>query len=103
MSQHKNKKNLRHHRKQKSLPMLLLVAGGALLIIGAFFAFRKPSVPKAVIEVNGAPSLKVDKQRVDLGQVKLGQTVEVKFTMTNVGDQPLRFSKTPYVEVLKGC
>ncbi len=103
MSEHKQKKNLRHHRKKKIWPMLFLLAGGALLIIGSFLAFRKPPASKAAVEVTGSPSLKVDKQKVDLGDVKLGQTVDVKFTLTNVGDNTLRFSKAPYIEVLKGC
>jgi hypothetical protein len=99
-----NKKNhLKVHQKRRYWPMILLLVGGLLLVIGVIFAFTKPAQPRAIIEVNGAPSLKVDKQKVDLGEVKLGQTVEVKFTMTNLGDQPLRFSKTPYIEVLKGC
>jgi hypothetical protein len=29
--------------------------------------------------------------------------VEVSFQLTNVGDQALRFSKAPYIEVLEGC
>lgn len=103
MSQHKQKKNLRHHRKKQPWPMLLLFGGALLLVIGAVFAFRKPPQPKAAIEVSGTPSLKVDKQKVDLGDVKLGQTVDVKFTLMNVGDQTLRFSKAPYIEVLEGC
>lgn len=103
MSQMKSKKQLKHRKKKQSWPTILLVAGGVLLVVGAFFAFKKPSTPKAAIEVNGSPSLKVDKQKVDLGNVKLGQTVEVAFKLTNIGDQPLRFSKTPYIEVLKGC
>ena len=103
MSQNKSSKILRHRRKKQSWPILLLLLGSVLLIIGAVFAFKKPVASKAAIEVNGTPSLKVDKQKVDLGNVKLGQTVDVKFTLSNVGDQPLRFSKAPYVEVLEGC
>lgn len=102
MSQPKNKKVLRHHKKKQPWPLILLVAGG-LLLVGAFFAFRKPSQPKAAVEVTGSPSLKVDKEKIDLGNVKLGQTVEVKFTLTNVGDKTLRLDKTPYVEVVEGC
>jgi hypothetical protein len=45
----------------------------------------------------------VDQDKVDLGNVKLGQTVDVKFTLTNVGDKTLRFNKPPYIEVLEGC
>ncbi len=103
MSEHKNKKNYRHHRKKQPWPLFLLFGGVLLLIIGASFAFRKPPLPKAAIEVNGSPSLKVDKQRVNLGDVKLGQTVDVKFTLMNVGDKTLRFSKAPYIEVTEGC
>jgi hypothetical protein len=103
MSQQKYKKVPRHPKKKPRWPFFLLLAGGLLLIVGAVFAFRKPSGPTAGIEVTGSPSLKVDKEKVDLGNVKLGQTVEVKFTLTNVGDKTLRFSKTPYVEVLEGC
>jgi hypothetical protein len=83
--------------------MILLMAGGLLLIIGVVFAFRKPSQPKAAIEVTGAPSLKVNQDKVDLGNVKLGQTVDVKFSLTNVGDKTLRFNKLPYIEVKEGC
>jgi len=103
MSEHKNKNHLRHRRKKQIWPMILLFAGGLLLVFGAFKAFTKPSGQKAAIEVSGTPSLKVDQEKVDLGNVKLGQTVEVTFKLMNVGDQTLRFSKAPYIEVLEGC
>jgi hypothetical protein len=83
--------------------VILLLAGGLLLVLGTVFAFRKPPAPKAAIEITGAPGLKVDQEKVDLGYIRLGQTVEVKFRLTNVGDQTLRFSKAPYIEVLEGC
>lgn len=103
MSQHKNKKHLRHHRKKKTWPMIMLLAGVLLLVVAAFSLFKPPSEPKVGIEVSGAPSLKVDQETVNLGDVKLGQTVQVEFKLMNVGDQPLRFSKAPYIEVLAGC
>jgi cell division septal protein FtsQ len=104
MSQNKYKQQARRKRKQKSAwPMVVLVAGGLLLVLGAIFAFSQPSKPKAPIEVTGSPSLKVDKEEVDLGDVKLGQTVQVSFQITNIGDKPLRFAKEPYVEVKEGC
>ncbi len=103
MSEHKSKKLLRHQRKKQSWPVLLLFAGGFLLVIGVIFAFRKPSEPKPAIEISGTPSLKVDQQKVDLGNVKLGQTVDVKFKLMNVGDQTLCFDKAPYIEVVVGC
>jgi hypothetical protein len=75
-----------------------------LLIAGAFFAFQGfRSSPPANIEVIGAPSLKVDKEQVDLGDVHLGQWVSATFQLTNVGDKTLRFTRQPYIEVLEGC
>jgi len=103
MSQIKNKKLLRHKRRQKLWPLLLLVGGGLVFVIVAVAALIKPSTSKASIEVSGSPSLKVNQEKVDLGNVKLGQTVEVSFELINVGDQTLRFTKAPYIEVLAGC
>lgn len=103
MSQQKNKKHYGHHRRRSPWPLLLLVGGGLLLVFVGIIALNRPSKPQVAIEVNGSPALKVDKQKVDLGNIKLGNTVDVSFELMNVGDQPLRFSKTPYIEVAQGC
>lgn len=103
MSKVKTKKVLRHHRRKTPWPLILLIGGGLLLIIVAVTALNKPPQSKAAIEVTGSPSLKVDKEKVDLGNIKIGQTVEVSYQLMNVGDQTLRFSKAPYIEVLEGC
>ena len=81
---------------------LFLSLSGIFLIGVAFLLVGRPQ-PKAVIEVTGAPSLKVDQEQVDLGNKKLGSTVKVSFQLMNNGDKPLRFSKDPYVEVVEGC
>ncbi len=95
------KRRSRQSKKNK-LPLFLALGGVVLLIVAAFSLFRKPSTPY-VAEVNGNPSLQVDKEKVDLGDVKLGNTVQVSFELKNVGDRPLVFSKTPFVEVKEGC
>ena len=84
---------------------LSLTLGGLFLIAASFFLLKGNQNPQslAAISVNGAPSLKADREKVDLGDVQLGQTVKVSFTLTNVGDQPLQFSTQPYVEVVEGC
>lgn len=91
-------------RKQanRKPPILVIVGGMLLLVLAAFFALRRPAAPFQA-EVIGAPGIRVDKQDVDLGQVKLGNNVKVSFKVTNVGDQPLRFTEAPYIEVLEGC
>jgi hypothetical protein len=102
MSQNKKYSKKKRNQNAKWLP-ILAIAGGVLLIGLAFLALRKNPTPTAPIETKGSPSLKVDKEIVDLGDVKLGKTVEVSFELTNVGDQTVRFSKQPYVEVVEGC
>jgi hypothetical protein len=103
MSQHKNNKKLTHRKKKLPWPMFLLFGVGLLLVIGAFFVFNKPAKSAGAVEVAGSPGLKVDKEKVDLGDVQLGQTVLVSFRLTNAGDKTLKFTKAPYVEVLEGC
>jgi hypothetical protein len=104
MSLNKSRKYSKKKKRQNSSWLPILAVLGGLVLIGlAFFALRGNSTPKAQIEVKGSPSLKVDKDKVDLGEVTLGKPVEVSFQLTNVGDQTLRFSEQPYVEVVEGC
>jgi hypothetical protein len=104
MSQNKAKRYAKKRRQQNKpwLPIVVAVAGIALLGL-AFWALRGKPSNSANIEVTGSPSLKADKEEVNLGDVKLGQTVDVSFQLTNVGDQTLRFSEAPYIEVVEGC
>lgn len=88
--------------KKSKLPLLLVIVGAFLLLVAAIFAFQKKE-PVVTPEVTGAASLKIDKELVDLGDMKLGNTAKVSFEITNVGDQPLKFSKEPYIEVKEGC
>ena len=103
MSQNKtNRYSKKRHRRSKWLPVLLAL-GGVLLVSLAFLALRKDPAPKAAIEVTGAPSLRVDQENVDLGDMKFNQPAQVSFQLTNVGDQTLRFTKDPYIEIIEGC
>jgi len=107
----KSKYSSKRRRKQSSLgkilstPLLVVVAG-VLLVAGALFALWKsgqPATPKVPVEVSGSPSLEVDREIVDLGDVPLNQTVSVSFQLTNVGDETLRFTDEPFIEVVEGC
>ena len=128
MSHNKSsKKQSRHKRRQSPWPLVILMAGGMLLIIGVVFAFNKPAKPAGTIEgagpssipssgspsdsANGSPSnpwsgsasLSVDQEEIDLGDVRLGESVQVSFQITNIGDQTLRFTEAPYIELKAGC
>jgi hypothetical protein len=104
MSQTKSKKYSKKRKSQspKWVPILLTLVG-VLLIFLAFFALRGRSSPTATMEVTDAPSLKVDQEKIDLGDMKFNQVADVSFQLTNVGDQTLRFTKDPYIEVVEGC
>jgi len=101
MGQH-NKKNNKLS-KRKNWPMILLVGGGAILLIGAFFAFVKPSQINAALDDSGTPRLEVDQELADFGDVKVDRLVEATFRLTNTGEGTLRFTDAPYIEVLEGC
>ena len=45
------------------------------------------------MRATGPQSLQVDKEKVDLGDIKLGQLVSVAFELTNTGSQPLQFTE----------
>jgi hypothetical protein len=98
------KRARRSRRRQSSLgPLLLAVGGLAVLALATFFVLSNGSRPKAAVTVQGAPSLKVQQDTIDRGNVELGTTIEVAFEVSNVGDQPLTISEQPYVELAAGC
>ena len=91
-------------RKQTNRWVPALFGLGSLVLLAlALLLVRNNGGSKAELKVSGAPGLKVDKELVDLGDVKLGQTVEASFRVTNVGDESLRFDQQPYIEVIEGC
>ncbi len=100
---------LRQKSARRPLPWwpFALAGGSALFVALIAFAVWQAAGgaigAKVPVEVQGAPSLKADKEKVDLGSVKLGQTVKVSFRISNVGDKTLNSSEAPYVEVAVGC
>jgi len=102
----KSKRTASRKQPTRSNNSLLIIVGGVALIgIAALLIFSGGSAagPPATPEVSGAPALRANQEFVDLGDVRLGQTVDASFQLTNVGDQPLFFTESPYVEVVEGC
>ena len=104
MSQRKYRQNSKKPKVQKRNWVPYLLGLSLVLLAGlVFFVLRKDAPPKAEVEVTGAPSLRVDQEKIDLGLMKFNQPAEASFQLTNVGDQTLRFSEDPYIEVAEGC
>lgn len=104
------KKQLEAARRQKKKQMtsLALIGAGTLVLITLVAViFLKDQPGKNSAETapggSGAASLKVDREKVDLGDVRLGQEVSVSFTLTNTGADPLNLTKAPYIQVAAGC
>jgi hypothetical protein len=82
---------------------LIIIAGAALIMVALSGGGNNPAGPTVKPQVSGGPALQVDQEKINLGDVPLGQTVSAKFEITNVGDQPLRFTQKPYIQVAAGC
>jgi hypothetical protein len=82
---------------------LIAVAGVALIVVALVGGSNNQSGSASKPQVSGSPALQVDQEKIDLGDVPLGQTVSAQFEITNVGDQPLRFTQKPYIQVAAGC
>jgi hypothetical protein len=95
---------VQRQRKRKFKLLSLILLGSAFIITTAFFQIR-PYMPVAgaVLEVNGAPSIRIDRELIDFGDVNYERPVGATFQLTNVGDKPLKFTKNPYIEVVEGC
>lgn len=94
----------KHNQPKKIWPAILAVLGLVLVAVAGWTFFKEPaSVFLEDLTSSGTPVLQVDQEKVDVGDVKLGKTVQVTFQLTNAGTKALRFSKAPYVEIVEGC
>ena len=59
--------------------------------------------PGVTPEATGGAKLKADQEMIDLGDIKLGNTTQASFALSNAGDQPLQITEAPYIEVVEGC
>jgi hypothetical protein len=90
-------KKHKRQKQRKSFPWSLVAIGGVLLLIVAFFISNQGGAG------GGTPSIAVDQQKIDYGDVKFGVEKTFAIEVTNTGDGPLRFKEDPYIEVLEGC
>jgi hypothetical protein len=91
-------KKHKQQKLRKSFPWSLVAIGGVLLIIVAFFLANQGGS-----DDGGIPSIAVDQQKIDYGDVKFGVEKTFAIKVTNTGDGTLRFKEEPYIEVLEGC
>jgi hypothetical protein len=103
MARYKTKRVPDTPARKSRVGLWLALAGLALLALAAWAWMGNQARAKAAVEVSGAPSLKVDREVIDYGDVPLGKQVRTEVRVTNVGDQTLELAGAPYVEVIEGC
>lgn len=94
-------------RRRRFLARLGWVTGLGLLLVAAGFwlasSGKSGQGNPELVEVQGRPAIRVDRQVIDFGDVKLENPKSFEVVVTNVGDQPLRLAREPYIEILEGC
>lgn len=90
-----SKKHKRQKQKQK-FPWLFLALGGVFIALAVFLFARQR-------DGGSTPSIAVDQQLIDYGDVKFNVEKTFAIKVTNTGDGTLRFKEDPYIEVLEGC
>ncbi len=103
MSRYRTKKKTKTAPKSSLLPLWLALAGLALVLIAGWAILDGKAQSQANIQIKGAPGLRIEKDKIDHGNLKLGNPVRDDIRVTNVGDQPLLFTEAPYIEVKEGC
>jgi hypothetical protein len=89
-------KKQRRQKQSKSFPWVLLAIGGILIIAAIFISTNQGGG-------GGTPSIAVDQQKIDYGDVKFNVEKTFAIKVTNTGDGIFRFKEDPYIEVLEGC
>jgi hypothetical protein len=104
-SPHTNRKSPSGSRRSP-WAVIIFLGGGLLLLLALSWVFlsgRDRSASGFVPQVSGAPSLAVDREQIDFGEVKFNQTVTAVFNLTNVGDKTLKIIQDPIIELKEGC
>ena len=87
----------KHKRQKQKFPWIFLALGGVFVALAVFLFARQGG------DGGGTPSIAVDQQKIDYGDVKFGVNKTFAIKITNTGDGTLRFKEEPYIEVLEGC
>ncbi len=97
----------RHNRRKQSrggFAWPLLAFGAVLLVVAVvLFATSRNGTAASMTTATGSPKIAVEPSKIDYGYVKFGNDETFKIKVTNTGTGALRFTDTPYIEVLEGC
>ncbi len=106
MAKKKNRRKTDVKTREQQIPLrpaLLIGLGLLLMALAVYFALANRPGGTSTAGEGGSPQLVADQEQIDLGQVKVNQPVTASFELTNQGDQPVRITGEPWIEVVSGC
>ncbi len=114
MSKHKKGYKGSHRQapaaRKQSATWVWVTVGGLMLAVALFLISQVNKGSGQVSEasnfapaVTGRPQVTVSQDKIDYGDVKLGQTINTVIEVRNSGDQNLVIQGAPQVEVVEGC
>ncbi|HEY3311295.1 MAG TPA: hypothetical protein VGK00_06605 [Anaerolineales bacterium] len=80
-----------------SLPLIALAGVGLVLVLAAVWLLVWGT------EAGDRPSLAVDQERIEFGDVKLDTSLTFQIKVTNTGSSVLKFKQAPYIQIVEGC
>ena len=98
MNKGQRRKKVEKQKQKRRNTTILLAIGGFLLVFAAILFARQGGG-----DGGGTPSIAVDQQLIDYGDVKFNTNKTFAVKVTNTGDGTLRFKEEPYIQVLEGC
>ncbi|OGO23271.1 MAG: hypothetical protein A2Y54_11095 [Chloroflexi bacterium RBG_16_51_16] len=87
---HRNK----NFKRQFPWPFVVF---GVILLVTAVFLYSNLNQDK------GTPSLALNTELIDFGDVKLDDSRAFTINITNTGNGTLKFREKPYIEIREGC
>ena len=90
--------------RNRNLRTAIPVVAGIIILLAVGYAFLAQANQSSSPANGGAgPRLQVDRDQIDLGRQRLGNTVRAVFNLKNVGDGTLSLNVPRTVTLLQGC
>lgn len=97
------KQQKKAQQRRRTMAVVMGVVGLAIVGIAALLLTRSGTPANYTPEYAGGPRLALEQDSYDYGYVQLGTTITTDVKIENVGDEPLKISEIPVVEVREGC
>ena len=94
----------RQEERNRSLKTAIPVVAGIIILLAVGYSlFTLATQSSRPVSGVVGPRLQVDRDQIDLGRQKLGNTVRAVFNLKNLGDGTLNLNVPRTVTLLTGC